>query len=195
MLIFPFAFSISRHRIEPEREPAMPPPLSAPVPRRTAREREQRRIRILAMVRAGFSYEAIARDENLSRERVRQIVAQSLEEPEGATRLDHARVQIARLEPALRLAARGVADGELRAIDRLLRVLDRLDKYGAVAEAPQPYDENARERLLTKLNQMAERIKRARTEPDAADEPPDDAEDEAEEEKNLENGDSGLEVL
>jgi hypothetical protein len=175
--------------------PSPPPSPPAPVARRTAREREQRRIRILGMVRSGFSYEAIARDENLSRERVRQIVAQSLEEPEGGTRLDHARVQIARLEPALRLAARGVADGELRAIDRLLRVLDRLDKYGAVAEAPQPYDENARERLLTKLNQMAERIKRARTEPDAADEPPDDAEDEAEEEKNLENGDSGLEVL
>ncbi len=167
------------------------PSPSAPVPRRTAREREQRRIRILGMVRAGFSYEAIARDENLSRERVRQIVAQSLEEPEGGTRLDHARVQIARLEPALRLAARGVADGELRAIDRLLRVLDRLDIYGAVAEAPQPYDENTRERLLTKLNQMAERIKRARTEPDAGDEPPDDAE----EERNLENGDSGLAAL
>ncbi len=51
------------------------PPSPAPIVRRTAREREQRRIRILAMVQAGFSYEAIARDENLSRERVRQIVA------------------------------------------------------------------------------------------------------------------------
>ncbi len=62
-------------------------PLSpVPIVRRTAREREQRRIRILAMVQSGFSYEAIARDENLSRERVRQIVAQSLDEPEGAGR-------------------------------------------------------------------------------------------------------------
>jgi hypothetical protein len=176
----------------------MPPSLTAPsvlVVRRTAREREQRRIRILAMVQAGFSYEAIARDENLSRERVRQIVAQSLREPDGGTRLDHARVQLARLEPALRLAARGVADGELRAIDRLLRVLDRLDKYGAVAEAPEPYEESARERLLTKLNQMAERIKQARTGPQAGDEPPDDSADHAEEEQDLDNGDSALESL
>ena len=135
---------------------------------------------------------AIARDENLSRERVRQIVAQSLNEPEGGTRLDHARVQLARLEPALQLAARGGADGELRAIDRLLRVLDRLDKYGAVAEAPQPYDENARERLLTKLNQMAERIKAARTAQQVGAASPDDAADKAAEEKDLENGDSGL---
>jgi hypothetical protein len=156
---------------------------------RTAREREQRRIRILAMVRSGFSYEAIARDENLSRERVRQIVSQSLNEPDRATRLDHARVQIARLEPALRLAARGVEEGDLRAIDRLLRVLERYDKYADVAEAPQPYDENARERLLTKLNQMAERMKarashaaaEARLGEDAGQDGADDGEDEADE--------------
>ncbi len=175
--------------------PSSPPAPSAPIVRRTAREREQRRIRILAMVQAGFSYEAIARDENLSRERVRQIVAQALREPDDGTRLDHARVQLARLEPALRLAARGVADGELRAIDRLLRVLDRLDKYGAVAEAPQPYDENARERLLTKLNQMAERVKAARRAPDAGEGPTDEAEGEAGEEKDLANGASGLQGL
>jgi len=196
MLIFPFVFSLLRPpAANPNESPAMPPPSSAPVVRRTAREREQRRIRILGMVQAGFSYEAIARDEGLSRERVRQIVAQSLREPEGGTRLDHARVQLARLEPALRLAARGVADGELRAIDRLLRVLDRLDKYGAVAEAPEPYEGSARERLLTKLNQMAERMKAARTQPDAGEEPPDDAEDEGTDEENLEDGDSALGAL
>ena len=181
----------------------MPLPLSAPVPRRTAREREQRRIWILGMVRAGFSYEAIARDENFSRERVRQIVAQSLEEPEGGTRLDHARVQIARLEPALRLAARGVADGQLRAIDRLLRVLDRLDKYGAVQVAGQYYEGDPHERLMAKINAAAARILRPNEESETGEasgeevteRAPDDAEDEAEEEKNLENDVSGLEAL
>lgn len=165
------------------------PPSPAPTVRRTAREREQRRIRILAMVQAGFSYEAIARDEHLSRERVRQIVAQSLAEPDDGTRLDHARVQIARLEPALRLAARGVADGDLRAIDRLLKVLDRLDKYGAVADAPQPYDENARERLLTKLGRMVERIKSARAASQASGASPG---DEAAAEPDSADGDSAL---
>ncbi len=175
-------------------QPSSPSP-PVPTVRRTARERAHRQIRILAMVRSGFSYEAIARDENLSRERVRQIVSQALNDPEGGTPLNHARVQTARLEPALRLAARGVADGDLRAIDRLLRVLDRVDKYAAVAEAPPPYDENARERLLTKLNQMAERIKAARTQPDAEGHPPEDAESEAADEDDLENAESesGLE--
>ena len=71
-------------------------------------------------------------------------------------------MQIARLEPALRLAARSVADGELSAIDRLLRVLDRLDRYAALDGAEAAYDEGGRERLLAKLNAMAENIKRHR---------------------------------
>jgi hypothetical protein len=171
------------------------PPSPAPTVRRTAREREQRRIRILAMVQAGFSYEAIARDENLSRERVRQIVAQSLDEREGGTRLDLNRVQIARLEPALRLAARGVADGELRAIDRLLKVLDRLDKYGAVAAATRSEDEGTREKLLAKLNQMAERMIAARKTPEVGQTSPDGAEAETAEEENLASGDSALQGL
>jgi len=133
----------------------MPPSLK---PRVTARQREFRRIRILGMVRAGFSYEAIARQESLSRERVRQIVVKSLDERESDTPLDRARVQAARLEPALRLAASGVADGDLRAIDRLLKVLARLDRYEAVVGAPKPYDENIRAKLLARLNRMSEAI-------------------------------------
>src|SRR5208337_1122972 len=116
-------------------------------------------------------------------------VAQSLAEPDGGTRLDHARVQLARLEPALRLAARGVADGDLRAIDRLLRVLDRLDRYNAVEGVASSYDEGARERLLTKLNTMAERMlaARARAEADVA--APEGEDDDAQAGENSPNGD------
>jgi len=80
----------------------------------------------------------------------------------GETTLEHAKAPIARLEPALRLAARGVTKGDLSAIDRLLRVLDRLDKYSAAPGAEETYDENGRERLLTKLNTMAQRMLAAR---------------------------------
>ncbi len=130
--------------------------------RRATREREFRRIRILAMVQAGWSYAAIGREEAISRERVRQIVAQAFEAGESETKLVHARVQIARLEPALRLAAGAVAEGDLAAIDRLLRVLDRLDRYCAVEGAAASEDSGGRERLLAKLNAMAERLVAAR---------------------------------
>lgn len=139
---------------------AASPPLK---PHRTARDRLVRRARIMERVREGRSYEEIAAAEGLSRERVRQIVVEALENQEADAQRDHARLQLLRLAPALRLAAQGVAEGDQSAIVALIRVLDRLDKYqaaGGAAEAS--YDEGARERLLTKLNTMAERMKRAR---------------------------------
>ena len=125
--------------------------------RRTARQREQRRIRIMGMVRSGFSYEEIARDERLSRERIRQIVTQSFKTDDLADQVGQARVQMARLEPALRLAARGVDNGKLSAINPLLRILDKLDKYGAVAEPAHPYWEGAHEQLIAKISAAAAR--------------------------------------
>ena len=171
---------------------AIPP--SSPRARPAARDRELRRVRILALVQAGWSYAAIAREEGLSRERVRQIVALALEAGEAETKLVHAQVQIARLEPALRLAARGVADGDLRAIDRLLRVLDRLDRYTAVEGAASSYDEGARERLLTKLNTMAQRMLAARERKEADEAAPDEEDDDAEAGENRPEGDDALDA-
>jgi hypothetical protein len=148
--------------------------------RRTAHQREERRIRIMAQVRAGFSYGVIARDENLSRERVRQIVSQSLKDDKGADRWDHTRLQIARLEPALRLAARGIENGKLSAIGHMLKVLDRLDKYGSVVQSRDDDAKITRERLFRKLNIGLDKI-RARN-PAAV--------DEAEEAKDLQKVDS-----
>jgi hypothetical protein len=140
---------------------AMSAALPSPAPSRAA-ARDLRRLRILASLQAGLSDAEIGRAEALSRERVRQIVVKALEEEGAASKLEHARVQIARLEPALRLAAGAVAEGDLAAIDRLLRVLDRLDRYSAVEGAAASADSGGRERLLAKLNMMAERLVAAR---------------------------------
>jgi hypothetical protein len=135
--------------------------LPSPAAARAA-ARDLRRLRILASLQTGLSYAAIGRAEGLSRERVRQIVVQALNQGQADSKLDHARVQIARLEPALRLAAQAVADGDLGAIDRLLRVLDRLDRYSAVEGAATSEYAGSREKLLSKLNTMAERMIAAR---------------------------------
>ena len=126
--------------------------------RKTAHQREERRMRIMVSVRAGASYETIARDENLSRERIRQIVALSLKAENAANPVDHNRLQIARLEPALLLAARGIANGKLQAIGQLLKVLERLDKYGTVVRTTDRYSADSRARLLKKLNDAAARL-------------------------------------
>jgi hypothetical protein len=137
------------------------PPLKL---RRTARDRLARRERIMERVREGRSYEEIAEAEGLSRELIRQIVVEALSQRQVDAQRDHAQLQTLRLAPALRLAAREVAEGDRRAIGELIRVLDRLDKYQAVGGAFAAEESGARERLLNKLNTMAERMiaKRAR---------------------------------
>jgi transposase-like protein len=83
--------------------------------------------RIFARLQEGASYKDIAGEEGLSRERLRQIVRAAT--ARGGTKPDHKQMQFARLEPALRLAARGVAEGDAKAIPLLLKLVDRLDRY------------------------------------------------------------------
>jgi hypothetical protein len=138
----------SRHQ-----EPAMPDqamtdqaftvPTSPPAASVNAIEREVRRHRILERALGGWSYAAIASTETLTPRRIRQIVRQTLARSQADRAAEHVRLQTARLGASLRLAAQRVEDGELGAIDRLLRVLDRLDRYQTRAAAPPPFDEAA----------------------------------------------------
>ena len=83
--------------------------------------------RVFARLQEGASYKDIAAEEGLSRERLRQIIRAAT--ARGGPRPDHNAMQFARLEPALRLAARGVAEGDAKAIPLLLKLVDRLDRY------------------------------------------------------------------
>jgi hypothetical protein len=122
----------------------------------SAATREVRRIRILSIIRNGADFSEIARVEKISRERVRQIVGETLRRDELG-KDDHWRVQSARLEPALRLALDAVEEGRVEAIDRLIRVLAAQDKYRA--QAPYLNDhEDIRRRLIDKINQAAREL-------------------------------------
>src|SRR5260370_9885572 len=95
----------------------------------TARDRELRRQRIFAAVREGRTHEEIASIEGLTAERIRQIVTQTLDRRAVDEVRDHTRLQIARLEPMLQLTTEKVKAGDLRAVEPLLRVPDRLGTY------------------------------------------------------------------
>jgi len=103
----------------------------------SATAKAERKSRIFSRLTAGWSYEAIAAEENLSRERVRQIVGESLDEREIDGDQDHSRLLLARLNPALRLIGERIEKGDLTAVDRLVRVLDRIDRYQSRAKAAQ----------------------------------------------------------
>ena len=114
-----------------------------------------RRERIFARIKLGWTYERIARDEGVSDRRIRQIVTDALrrEELDGPT--DHALIQRMRLDRAHELAAQAVDAGDLRAIDTLLKVLDRIDRYRKAGMRQALYDDAARKRLFDKLDGVA----------------------------------------
>jgi hypothetical protein len=61
---------------------------------------------------------------------------------------------------ALIAASEAVAAGDLRAIDALLKVLDRMDRFRKEGARKAVYDDDARKRLFAKLNRLAAHMER-----------------------------------
>jgi DNA-binding CsgD family transcriptional regulator len=132
----------------------------APAKRRrpNAYGKMQRRKRIFARLREGLSYDEIAAEEGLTAMRIRQIVSEVLQKRAVDSGADHAKLQLDRLAPALQLAAEAIAAGDISAITPYLKALDRLDRYQTVASANQVYDDEARKKLMDKINRVAENL-------------------------------------
>jgi hypothetical protein len=93
--------------------------------------------------------------EELTPERVRQIVREALAQRIVDDKTDHAKPQLARLAPAMQIAGMAVADADVKAIPAFLKVLDRLDRYQRAAKVNQVYDDEARKRPVDKINRVA----------------------------------------
>jgi hypothetical protein len=117
-----------------------------------------RRRRIFARLREGFTYDEIAAEEGVSSARIRQIVSEELQKRAVDSGAEHAKLQLDRLAPAVQLGAEAIAAGDISAINPYLKALDRLDRYQSVAVANQVYDDEAREKLLAKINRVAENL-------------------------------------
>ncbi len=117
-----------------------------------------RRRRIFARLREGFTYEEIANQEGVTITRIRQIVAAELQQRSVDSGAEHAKLQLERLASVMQLAAEAVAAGDVTAITPYLKVLDRLDRYQTAASANQVYDDEARKKLMDKINRLAENL-------------------------------------
>ena len=74
---------------------------------------------------------------------------------------EFARLQIARLEQMILKLLDRIQSGELEAIDRALKIVDRLDRYHGFTKAmrtTEQYGEEERARLLQKINEIADRL-------------------------------------
>ena len=105
------------------------PTLIAPKAKLTAHDLAARRDRIFARMLEGQSYAGIAAAEAITPRRVRQIIQEALKKGDVHPRHDFVLVQIARLEAALRVIEQKMAEGKLGAVDRLIKVMEQLDRY------------------------------------------------------------------
>jgi hypothetical protein len=117
-------------------------------------ERAQRRDRIFAQLLDGQSMATIAAEEKVTPRRVRQIVEQALDQWDADPLEDYVAMQIARLEPALRLIEGKIAAGDAKVIDKLIKVLGQLDKYhrGQLAPRKDEYHDAA---VIGRLQRLA----------------------------------------
>jgi hypothetical protein len=117
--------------------------------------------RVLAALVAGSGVDEIGAAERLTRKRTENILRQELRSRWVAPAEEFARLQIARLERMIVKLVEPIQNGDLKAIDRALKIVDRLDRYHGFAKAkrlPEQYGDEDRARLLKKLNEVAERL-------------------------------------
>ena len=124
--------------------------------------------RMLAALIGGVSPDAIGAEENRPTQTVERALSEELGRRWVAPAADFAKIQIARLENFCLALMNCVDAGELAAIDRVLRILDRLDRYHGFRRAnpaPEFYGEEHRARLLAKLNAAAANLAEDESEP------------------------------
>jgi len=116
---------------------------------------------MLAALIGGTGLDAIGAEEKLDAPQVQAIVREEFGRRWVAPVADFAKIQITRLESLCLLVLDRVQKGELEAVDRALKIFDRLDCYHGFSRASpalEQYGEEERERLLNKINSVAQRL-------------------------------------
>ena len=130
-------------------------------PTRSKRSRASLAERVLASLVAGAGVDEISAAEQLTRKRTETILREALRSRWVAPAEEFARLQIARLERMIAKLVDRLQSGDLEAIDRALKIVDRLDRYHGFTKAkrlPEQYGEEERARLLKKINEVAQRL-------------------------------------
>jgi hypothetical protein len=117
--------------------------------------------RMIAALVEGADLEAAAAQERLPAKEAQTILSDELGQRWVAPPADFAKIQIARLEYLCLHVMDRIDSGELAAVDRALRIIDRLDRYHGFSRGSatvEPYGEEERTRLIAKLNAVAARL-------------------------------------
>ena len=109
----------------------------------------------------GSGPDAIAEEEDLATPEVEMVVREELGRRWSVSITDFVKIQIARLDRLCLVALDQAQRGELKAIDRALKIFDRLDRYHGFSQAKpviKPYGEEERQRLHAKIESIVARL-------------------------------------
>jgi hypothetical protein len=110
--------------------------------------------RMLDQLALGKSIDQIARTRNYTRTRVEKYVRAELKQISIRPASDYAKIQIRRLDALVDRLTEMANGGDINAIDRLLKVLDRLDRYHGFSSRSLPEvveEANENRRLFRKI--------------------------------------------
>ena len=88
-----------------------------------------RNVRLFNLLKSGVPIAEIALQEGLSVRRAREVVQEMLERREVDPPAGFAQLQIGRLSDAMMVAYAAMMEGNLHALDRVLRIVGELDRY------------------------------------------------------------------
>jgi hypothetical protein len=107
------------------------------------RKTADQRLRIQERLTMGLTVAHIARVEQLTVRRVRQIIAEMLASREIDPPAGFVQFQIARLSEAMIVARTMMMQGNLQAMDRLIKLTSELDRYHGFSPAQIPWTREA----------------------------------------------------
>jgi hypothetical protein len=98
-----------------------------------------RNVKLFNLLKAGMSIAEIALQEGLSVRRARETVQEMLQRREIDPPTGFVQLQIGRLSDAMMVAHTAMMEGDMHALDRVLRIVGQLDRYhGFAGPAAQP---------------------------------------------------------
>jgi hypothetical protein len=122
-----------------KKPPEAPAPVAEPAVRVAPRRKTaDRRLRILERLTTGLSVAHIARVEKLTVRRVQQIIADMLDSREIDPPAGFVQLQVARLSNAMIVSHTMMMEGDLQAVDRMIKLTRELDRYHGFTQAPAP---------------------------------------------------------
>jgi len=127
------AASLSKKAAAPEAAPKRPSAPARASRLEARRTRAERDVKLFNLLKAGVPVAEVALQEGLSLKHTRALIREALARRALDPPAGFAQLQVGRLSDALMVAHTAMMEGNLHALDRVLRIVGQLDRYHGFA--------------------------------------------------------------